>query len=311
VSHDAPERVDPPVPAAAPITVLYDGACPLCRREIGVYRGLRARAPVCFIDVADPAAALPDGAPREALLARFHVRQADGHLVSGARAFVALWAALPGWRWLAALARLPGVLPLMELAYRGFLRIRPGLQRRVAGWDERAHAAAGRALERDLRSDHAGETGAVAIYQGVLAVARDPALRAFAQRHRHTEQAHLTRIEAWLPPGRRSRLLAGWRLAGWLTGALPALWGPRAVHATIAAVETFVDAHYQAQIDRLERQPGAPGLREMLLACQADERAHRDEALALQQGPPGALLRAWCRLVGAGSAAAVALARRI
>jgi len=37
--------------------------------------------------------------------------------------------------------------------------------------------------------------------------------------------------------------------------------------------------------------------------------AHRDEALALQTRPPGAFLRAWCALVGSGSAVAVKLAR--
>jgi ubiquinone biosynthesis monooxygenase Coq7 len=302
--NDAPEP-------AAPITVLYDGGCPLCRREIGVYRGLQASAPVCYADLADPAVALPEGVTREQLLARLHVRQSDGRLVSGARAFLALWSVLPGWRWLAALGRVPGVAGLMEVAYRGFLRVRPRVQRWAAWLDRPRGAVDERDSERDLRSDHAGETGAVAIYRGVLTVSRDPALRAFAERHLHTERQHLEQIEAWLPPDRRSLLLAGWRVAGWTTGALPALFGPRAVHATIAAVETFVVAHYQAQIDRLGRHPGPAGLREALLACQADERSHRDEAAALLAGPPGPVLRLWCRLVGAGSAAAVALARRI
>mgnify|MGYP001315731459 CR=1 FL=1 len=39
-----------------------------------------------------------------------------------------------------------------------------------------------RALKREMRSNHAGELGAVWIYRGVLAVTRDPALRAFAAR---------------------------------------------------------------------------------------------------------------------------------
>lgn len=82
-------------------------------------------------------------------------------------------------------------------------------------------------LVADLRSDQAGETGAVWIYRGVLAVSRDPALRAFAQRHLATERRHLGLIEACLPAADHSRLLPLWRLAGWLTGALPALARPR------------------------------------------------------------------------------------
>ena len=119
-----------------PLTVLYDGACPLCRREIGIYRGLRplqSGMPVCFADVSDAAfplpLALPPGTTREQLLARFHVRSRDGELLSGAPAFLALWAALPGWRWLAWAARLPGAAWAMERTYRYFLRWRPTLQR--------------------------------------------------------------------------------------------------------------------------------------------------------------------------------------
>jgi hypothetical protein len=64
------------VEEASPLTVLYDGACPLCRREISVYRGLQPLhpdAPVCFADVSDAAvslpSALPPGTTREQLLA--------------------------------------------------------------------------------------------------------------------------------------------------------------------------------------------------------------------------------------------------
>ena len=127
---------------SAPLTVLYDGACPLCRREIGIYRRLqplRSDAPVCFADVSDDALpllpALPPGTTREQLLARFHVRDRDGRLLSGAQAFLALWAALPGWRWLALAGRVPGAAWVMERAYSRFLRWRPALQRWVSRLD--------------------------------------------------------------------------------------------------------------------------------------------------------------------------------
>jgi predicted DCC family thiol-disulfide oxidoreductase YuxK len=121
------------------LTVLYDGACPLCRREIGLYRGLRQDNAVCFADVSDAAlplpAALPPGLTRAQLLARFHVRRRDGQVLSGAQAFLALWSVLPGWRWLAAAGRLPGAAWAMERCYRLFLRGRPLLQRWAARLD--------------------------------------------------------------------------------------------------------------------------------------------------------------------------------
>ena len=164
----------------------------------------------------------------------------------------------------------------------------------------------------DLRTDHAGEVGAVCIYQGVLRFARDPALRAFAEHHLATEQKHLRLIAGWLPPAQHSRLLPLWRLAGFLTGALPALFGPHAVYATIEAVETFVHHHYEEQILVLASQTELSDLRQILLDCQADEVAHRDEAAAARGiSQPGWLLRAWCAMVGAGSKAAVSLIRHI
>lgn len=131
MDHDTTDAAILPAPDG--LTVLYDGACPLCRREIGVYRGLSPDTSVKFQDISDPmatpSAGLPEGMARSELLARFHVQHADGRIESGARAFIALWERLPYWRWLARFGRLPGVAGLMELAYRGFLRVRPAMQR--------------------------------------------------------------------------------------------------------------------------------------------------------------------------------------
>jgi predicted DCC family thiol-disulfide oxidoreductase YuxK len=138
------EPVTELVEESRPLTVLYDGACPLCRREIGVYRGLPPNTTVCFADVSDAALPLPPGTTREQLLARFHVRSREGQLLSGAEAFLALWAALPGWRWLAMAGRLPGAAWVMERTYGLFLRWRPTLQRWALRLDRHGMERAGR-----------------------------------------------------------------------------------------------------------------------------------------------------------------------
>jgi predicted DCC family thiol-disulfide oxidoreductase YuxK len=148
-----------PAGEPSPLTVLYDGGCPLCRREIGIYSGLDPSTPVCFADVNDTALPLPPGTTREQLLARFHVRRSDGRLVSGAQAFLALWAVLPGWRWLARVGRVPGAAWAMERCYRVFLRWRPMLQRwarrreRQMDGDARSHRAATRPEWKRRRSE--------------------------------------------------------------------------------------------------------------------------------------------------------------
>lgn len=110
------------------LTVMFDGACPLCRREIGLYQSLAPLQPVSWLDVSKDATGF-SAADQAQYMARFHVRLQDGRVLSGAAAFVALWLAMPGWRWLGRVGRLPGVTPLLERMYRGFLQFRPFLQR--------------------------------------------------------------------------------------------------------------------------------------------------------------------------------------
>ena len=127
------------------LTVYFDGSCPLFRAEISLYSAQKGADRICFQDVAATGARFvePLGVDltKEHALARFHLRLADGTLVSGAAAFVQIWMQLPAWRWAARLASLPGVMPLLELAYRLFLPIRPVLSRVVGAvlvWRRRA-----------------------------------------------------------------------------------------------------------------------------------------------------------------------------
>lgn len=124
-SQKSGEAERPTAAETAVCEVFYDGACPLCRAEIDLYR--RSGADVQFTDVSG------DGAPpveinRETALKRFHMRRADGQLVSGAAAFAQLWKATPGWRWLGHVAALPPFVWIGEGLYRAFLVVRPALQ---------------------------------------------------------------------------------------------------------------------------------------------------------------------------------------
>lgn len=114
------------------LTVYFDGACPLCRREVRFYRGLDKDGRIAWEDVSRPDATPGCDLSREAALQRFHVRQPDGSLASGAAGFVAVWRRLPGLRWLAPLAAWPPALRLLERSYIGFLKIRPWISRQLA-----------------------------------------------------------------------------------------------------------------------------------------------------------------------------------
>jgi len=168
-------------------------------------------------------------------------------------------------------------------------------------------------INQELRSDHAGEVGAVQIYRGIKAVALwrgDLELMRFADEHGAVEQEHLIMMEKLVPADQRSRLQTPWQIAGWLTGAVPALFGRDTVYATIKAVETFVDQHYQQQIDELSFHPKHNNLTSVLIKCQADEQHHRDDA-GSRIGSVNPVLAAWCGMIGVGSKIAVAICRKI
>jgi predicted DCC family thiol-disulfide oxidoreductase YuxK len=113
-----------------PVTVYYDGSCPLCTKEISLYQRAAGGDAVNWCDVSQQNANL-DGLSQDRAMARFHVKGADGVMQDGAKAFILLWLSLPRWRWLGRIASVPPLPQFLELLYRGFLPIRPWLQRQM------------------------------------------------------------------------------------------------------------------------------------------------------------------------------------
>jgi ubiquinone biosynthesis monooxygenase Coq7 len=152
-----------------------------------------------------------------------------------------------------------------------------------------------------IRVDHAGEYGAVRIYEGQLAVlgnkpAGDTIRRMAAEEQRHLETFDRLINERRVRP---TALEPVWRVAGFALGAATALMGEKAAMACTAAVEEVIDEHYAGQIEKLEADPE---LKATVADFRADEIAHRDEALArgAEQAPGYRILsetiKAGCRL---------------
>ncbi|NEX22427.1 DUF393 domain-containing protein [Thiorhodococcus mannitoliphagus] len=107
-----------------PLRVLYDGGCPLCRREIALYQRLQPRRPLEWIDIhADQGAPARFGISLEEAMARFHVLEGT-QIRTGAAAFLLLWSAMPGWRHLAGIVRALRLQGLLERGYVWFARRR-------------------------------------------------------------------------------------------------------------------------------------------------------------------------------------------
>jgi ubiquinone biosynthesis monooxygenase Coq7 len=169
-------------------------------------------------------------------------------------------------------------------------------------------------FQQELRCSHAGETGAVWIYKGILATRPNGDLLKFARDHMASESEHLRFFNELKCCYRPSFLLPLWRMAGFLTGFLPALAGRQAVFATVEAVETFVDLHYQQQIASLSPLAQRESEQAILAGfekCRLDEVQHRNEAGQNRSAEMGLPLKPWTALVGAGSKAAVQFARFI
>jgi 3-demethoxyubiquinol 3-hydroxylase len=139
-------------------------------------------------------------------------------------------------------------------------------------------------LARMLRVDHAGEQGAVRIYEGQLAVLGQTKTGAVIRQMAAQEKRHLDTFNKMLPARQvRPTLLSPiWHVAGFALGAATALMGERAAMACTVAVEEVIDEHYAKQTRALDQEFGAQEapLRDTIEEFRREEVQHRDEGLA-------------------------------
>ncbi len=107
-----------------PLTVFFDGECPICAREIALLKRLNRKNRVHFVDFAEPAFdPKRAGFGREELAQVIHARWADGSVVIGVDVFREVWTAL-GFGLLARVSRLPFIDRVLAWGYDWFARNR-------------------------------------------------------------------------------------------------------------------------------------------------------------------------------------------
>ncbi len=167
-----------------------------------------------------------------------------------------------------------------------------------------------RRLAEMIRVDHAGEHGAVRIYDGQKAVfgkikGKEDIVDLVAHMAEQ-EQEHLAYFDALISERdiRPTVLSPFWDMAGFTLGVVTALMGEKAAMACTAAVETEIDAHYAAQLEALadSDDKADKALANKIEKFRADEALHKDTALDHgAQDAPGfetmsRLIRLGCRI---------------
>jgi len=172
-----------------------------------------------------------------------------------------------------------------------------------------------RRLAEMIRVDHAGEHGAVRIYDGQKAVfGKIKGKEDVAELVAHMadqEQEHLAYFDALMSERdiRPTILSPLWDMSGFTLGAVTALMGEKAAMACTAAVEAEIDAHYAAQENELETHDGEADLSAAIKQFRADEAEHRQTALdAGAEEAPG--YEIMTRIIRLGCRAAIRASER-
>ena len=137
-------------------------------------------------------------------------------------------------------------------------------------------------IEEFIRVDHAGERGAIKIYEGQLlalnTIVNNEDLKKIIEHMKEHEEEHCNFFEDEIKKRniKPTKLLPLWDLLGLGLGFGSTILGKRAAMLCTASVEEVIDGHYKSQIDQIESDEKI--LKNKIIKFRYDELNHKDIA---------------------------------
>jgi len=137
-------------------------------------------------------------------------------------------------------------------------------------------------VEEFIRVDHAGERGAIKIYEGQLlalnTIIKDENLKKTVEKMKAHEKEHCQYFENEIKKRniKPTKLLPLWDLVGIGLGFGSTILGKKAAMLCTASVEEVIDEHYQKQINQLQTEEKK--LKQKIIKFRSDELHHKDIA---------------------------------
>ena len=169
-------------------------------------------------------------------------------------------------------------------------------------------------LEEFIRVDHAGERGAIKIYEGQLLALKtfkkDPELLKLVEEMREHEQEHSNFFENEIRERniKPTKFLPLWDLLGLGLGFGSTILGKKAAMLCTASVEEVIDEHYKNQIDQIEVDE--KDLKEKIIKFRQDELDHKDIAYEKGATKKG-LYSIMDKVIKTGSKVAIKISEKI
>ena len=169
-------------------------------------------------------------------------------------------------------------------------------------------------IEEFIRVDHAGERGAIKIYEGQLlalnTIIKDEELKKKIEEMKIHEKEHADYFENEIKKRRikPTKFLPLWDLLGVGLGFGSTILGKKAAMLCTASVEEVIDEHYQNKINQIESDEKE--LRNKIIKFREDELNHKDIAYekgATKKGPYSIL----DKIIKTGSKIAINISEKI